>query len=89
MKQTRMIMHISYITEPLSAALRTLFATLVLLVFPMVVWGQEEPSYTGSGTGTDVDPYLVTSADQLTEVFQTYGGNAKLTATITGCFTYL
>ena len=41
MAQKRMIMHISYITEPLSAALRTLFATLVLLVFPMGMWGDE------------------------------------------------
>lgn len=59
MAQKRMIMHISYITEPLSAALRTLFATLVLLFVCPGVWGQ------GTGTGTSEDPYLVSTLAEL------------------------
>ena len=55
MAQKRMIMHISYITEPLSAALRTLFATLVLLVFPMGVWGEEVSVSQASAFGTLTD----------------------------------
>ena len=69
MTQKRMIMHISYITEPLSAALRTLFATLVLLVFPMGVWGQTEWTE-------------VSTVEALQNIF-TNGGNARLGADIT------
>lgn len=75
MTQIRMIMHISYITEPLSTALRTLFATLVLLVFPMGVWGTATQPTTGNGT--EGNPYEITIAEHLEWVFAN-GGYAKL-----------
>ena len=75
-------MHLSYITKPLSAALRTLFATLALMLIPMGVWGQD--AYSGEGEGTELSPYLVTNEAQLREVFQTFGGYAQLTVDITG-----
>lgn len=69
MAQRLLNMHLSYITEPLSAALRTLFATLVLLVFPMGVWGQTEWTE-------------VSTVEALQNIF-TNGGNAILGADIT------
>lgn len=75
MAQKRMIMHISYITEPLSAALRTLFATLTLLFVCPGAWGQAtQPS---SGSGTSESPYIVTNAAELDWVFAN-GGYAEL-----------
>ena len=49
---------------------------LVIITSPTNVWA----AYSGSGSGTSEDPYLVTSEAQLTEVLGTYGGYAKLTA---------
>ena len=69
MTQKRINMRISPVQESLFKGLRTLFATLVLLVFPMGMWGEE-----------------VSTAGALQDIFNT-GGNAKLTANITGCFT--
>ena len=40
MAQRLLNMHLSYITKPLSAALRTLFATLALMLIPIGAWGQ-------------------------------------------------
>ena len=69
MAQKRMIMHISYITEPLSAALRTLFVTLVLMLIPMGAWGQTEWTE-------------VSTAEALQNIF-TNGGNAKIADDVT------
>lgn len=49
---------------------------LVIITSPTNVWA----AYSGSGSGTSEDPYLVTSEAQLTEVLGTCGGYAKLTA---------
>ena len=49
---------------------------LAMFTFPTNVWA----AYSGSGSGTSEDPYLVTSEAQLTEVLGTCGGYAKLTA---------
>lgn len=48
-------MHISYITEPLSAALRTLFATLTLLFVCPGVWGEDITVSRASDFGTLTD----------------------------------
>lgn len=65
-------MHLCYNNWPITNGLRTLFFTLVLMLIPIGAWGQEWTQ--------------VSTADALQGIFNT-GGNAKLTANITGCFT--
>lgn len=57
MAQKRMIMHISYITEPLSAAFRTLSATLTLLFVCPGVWGANVNVSQASDFGTPSTGY--------------------------------
>ena len=75
--QKRLNMNIGYYTKTLCDELRKgLLITLTLLFVCPGVWGQV--SYSGTGAGTEIDPYIVTSVNELNWVFEN-GGNAKLT----------
>ena len=78
MTQKRMIMHISYITEPLSAALRTLFFTLTLLFVCPGVWGQ----VTLTVLGTSESPYQVSTLAELQAALEA-GGHIQFQSDIT------
>lgn len=80
MTQKRINMRISPVQESLFKGLRSLSATLTLLLVCPGVWGEgTQPSY---GSGTLESPYTITSAAELDWVFA-YGGYAKLNQNIT------
>ena len=52
-------MHLCYNNWPITNGLRTLFFTLVLMLIPIGAWG------TITGSGTEEDPYIPTSGDEM------------------------
>lgn len=71
-------------SSPLSMGLRALWATLILLFFPIGAWGQTQPT---TGNGTDSDPYVIMSTENLVWVFQN-NCSAKLGADLIGNLYY-
>lgn len=79
--QKRLNMNIGNYTKTLRDDLRkALLITLTLLFVCPGVWGQV--SYSGTGAGTEIDPYIVTNVNQLDWVFAN-GGYAQLNQNIT------